>query len=51
MVKRRNRRGGEGKLCFPLDTCSVFWKIHPNMEAKRLLGIMKDSSIQEGSER
>lgn len=25
--------------------------LQPNIEAKRLLGIIKDSSIQEGSER
>lgn len=33
------------------NTCSLFLTMRPNMEAKRLLGIMKDSSIQEGSER
>lgn len=51
MVKRRNQPVEEGKLCFPLDTCTVFWMIQPNMEAKRLVGLMKDSSIQEGSEK
>lgn len=51
IVKRRNQPVEEGKLCCQLDMCSVFWMMRPNMEAKRLLGIMKDSSIQEGSER
>lgn len=46
LVKRRNQCVQEGK-----STRVTKWVIRPKAEVERLSGIMKDSSIQEGSER